>query len=45
VFRISVRGTARKRPLVRHIRDNIVTDRHGCGLKLQVDFSSFVQDD
>jgi len=45
VFRVSVGGTARKRPLVRHIRDNIVVDRQGWSLKLRVDFSLFIQSD
>ena len=45
MFRVSVGGTARKRPLVRHIRDNIVVDRQGWSLKLRVDFSLFIQSD
>jgi hypothetical protein len=45
VFRFSVGVTARKRPLVRHIWDNIKIDRQGCGLKLRVDFSLFVKGD
>jgi len=42
VFGVLVEGTARKRPLVRHIRDNIVTDRQGWGLKFRVEFNLLV---